>query len=664
METQPSQNDKTSPVQMSVPLNTPVESAFTLPAPPEKRDILWSCALFLAVAVALLYLPVLKNDFVNWDDRETIMDNFHIHKIDGDSILWMLTTFATGNWMPLTWLSFALNYQINGLDPKVFHVTNFILHSLNTALVFLVCFRLMSRLPNREPGKDLSQARAFALPIAFLTALLFGFHPIHVESVAWATERKDVLYSFFYLGAVYVYLGGSPHWEWTGLKARVCLAFYLLSLMSKPMAVTLPLVFLIIDYYPLGRWGKGWLKLFKEKALFFLLSIGSAWLTMISHVKALSYANKGLEYYWLLNAFRSLVFYPLKMAWPKGLTAYYPFPPHLTGFYMVENLCSMLAVILVSYLLFRYRAKAPYLWAVWLIYVAILLPVLGVVQTGSEAAADRYTYLSSLGFFLLFSCLLARLVSYHRYYFLIPTLLLAAGMTWATQNQIETWKNSQSLWEEVTQTYPEENPMAYNNLGATYIKAHRYLEALEAYSKAAAIPPPLAVSFNGLGTAYLYNNMLPDAEKTFKYSLILDPQLTLPRVNLWTLYEHQGKHAEAAEQMREALKVMPYSPEYHDNLGVSDCFLNNYEGARVEFDQAHHLAPDNADYLINLATVYQWEKKTDQALSLYKQGIRHNPKEPVYYLKMADLYLSRGEKEKALERLDKAGAWAPKAQRS
>ena len=319
METQPSQNDKTSPVQMSVPLNTPVESAFTLPAPPEKRDILWSCALFLAVAVALLYLPVLKNDFVNWDDRETIMDNFHIHKIDGDSILWMLTTFATGNWMPLTWLSFALNYQINGLDPKVFHVTNFILHSLNTALVFLVCFRLMSRLPNREPGKDLSQARAFALPIAFLTALLFGFHPIHVESVAWATERKDVLYSFFYLGAVYVYLGGSPHWEWTRAKSQGMPGLLLVVAHVKAHGRDPTFSFpdhRLLSPRPLGQ---RLAQTIQGKGPLFLLSIGSAWLTMISHVKALSYANKGLEYYWLLNAFRSLVFYPLKMAWgPKG----------------------------------------------------------------------------------------------------------------------------------------------------------------------------------------------------------------------------------------------------------------------------------------------------------------------------------------------------------
>jgi tetratricopeptide (TPR) repeat protein len=528
-------------------------------------------------------------------------------------------------------------------------------------LVFLVCFRLISRVPNPQPEDRSSPTQAFALPIAFLTALLFGFHPIHVESVAWATERKDVLYSLFYLGALYVYLGRSPHWEWKGFKVRACLALYLLSLMSKPMAVTLPFIFLIFDYYPLGRWDKGWIKLFKEKALFLLLALGSAWVTMVSHVKALSYANKGLEFYWLLNAFRSFVFYPLKMAWPNGLTAYYPFPPHVTGLYLAENIGSMLVVILVSYLFFRYRAKVPYLLTAWLFYVVILLPVMGVVQTGSEAAADRFTYISSLGFFLPFSCGLAWLLSYHRYYFLIPTLLLTAGMTWATQSQIETWRNSQSLWEKVTQTYPEENSTAYNNLGATYIKAHRYLEALEAYSKAAAIPPPLAASFNGLGTAYLYNNMLPDAEKTFKYSLTLDPQFTLPRVNLWTLYEHQGKHAEAAEQMREALKVMPYSPEYHDNLGVSDCFLNNYEGARVEFDQAHRLAPDQTDYLVNLATVYQWEKKTDQALDLYRQGIRHNPKEPVYYLKMADLYLSRGEKEKALERLDKAWSLGPKS---
>ena len=378
----------------------------------EGKGTLWACALLLVLAVAFFYLPVLKNDFVNWDDKDTITDNLQIRRLDGNSLRWMFTTFATGNWMPLTWLSFALNYQVNGLDPRVFHATNVFFHALNTLLVFLVCLRLMKHLPEKKGGPALSNAKTFGLPISFMTALLFGLHPIHVESVAWATERKDVLYAFFYLGALWVYLGKPFSFELKGFKHWACLGLYLLALMSKPMAITLPFIFLILDGWPLGRWGLGYAKLIKEKVVFFAVALGAVLVTMASHAKALSYAKSGVEFYWVMNSFRSLVFYLVKMAWPQGLTTYYPFPPSLSGFYLFENFCAAALVILVFYLLFHYNRKAPYLLAAWLYYVVVLLPVVGIIQTGSQAAADRYTYLSSLGFFLPLSAGIAFLLSY------------------------------------------------------------------------------------------------------------------------------------------------------------------------------------------------------------------------------------------------------------
>ncbi|HJT25035.1 MAG TPA: hypothetical protein VJ873_10685, partial [bacterium] len=266
----------------------PNQAQFNPAAPPRFwKPPLWVCALLLFLAVLLFYLPVLQNDFVNWDDKDAITDNPAIRHLDWAFVKWAFTTYATGNWMPLTWLSFALNYLMGGLDPRVFHATNVLLHSINTVLVFGVCLRLLEALPEGEGPGGMARVEAFALPVSFMTALFFGLHPIHVESVAWATERKDVLYSLFYLWSLYLYLGPGFFSEKSKTIRWGCLSLYLLSLLSKPMAVTLPFVFLILDYWPLRRLFPDFRPALKEKIPFFALALGSVILTLLSHEKTL-----------------------------------------------------------------------------------------------------------------------------------------------------------------------------------------------------------------------------------------------------------------------------------------------------------------------------------------------------------------------------------------
>ena len=591
---------------------------------------------------------------MNWDDKDAITDNPAIRHLDWAFLKWAFTTYATGNWMPLTWLSFALNYQVNGLDPRVFHMSNVLLHGLNTVLVFGIGLRLLKALP----GEVMAWTKAFALPIAFLTALLFGLHPIHVESVAWATERKDVLYSLFYLWSLYLYLAAAAP-EKAKATRWACLALYFLALLSKPMAVTLPFVFLILDYWPLRRFFPDLRRNLKDKVPFFVLALASVGVTLLSHEKTLSYAQSGVEFYWVMNAFRSLAFYPLKMAWPSGLTGYYPFPPQLTPGYFIEEIGAMGLVGLASYYSYRLRQRAPYLLSAWVYYLVTLSPVVGFIQTGSEAAADRYTYLPCLGFFLLFSAGVARWLSYDRRLFAAVCAGLALVLGLLTVIQIGMWKNTSVLWERVTQLYPDENADAYSRLGVAYLKAHRYDEALAAFARAAAIPPPLARTYHGLGTALTYKDRIPEAIQAFEYALTLDPQLTGPRANLWAIYERLGRHEEAIAQMREALKVDPTSAIFENNLGVSYGFLRRYPEAQAAFAKAHQMAPLNTEYLVNLATICEWQGKTHEALALYQQGIASNPAEPVYFLKMADLYLSQGRKQQALKSLERAWSLHP-----
>jgi len=357
------------------------------------------------------------------------------------------------------------------------------------------------------------------------------------------------------------------------------------------------------------------------------LAFGTVLLTVMTHTNDLFYAKKGIELFWVLNAFRSLVFYPLKMAWPQGLTAYYPFPPDIGGFYRFECFCAATVVILVAYLLFRLRRKAPYLWAAGLFYLITLLPVLGIVQTGSQAAADRYTYLASLGFFLPFSAGVAHLLSYRWAPYAGLAFLLSALLGLGTTRQIGTWRNSHELWVRVTRVYPAENPTAYSKLGVAYLKARKYNEAQEAFTRACALPPPTAGPYNGLGMAFLYKGRMADAILEFRYALKLDPHLNAARLNLWAIYDSLDRHEEALDQMVAALSIESDSPAIYGNLGKSYRSMKKFGEVRKAFDKA---------------------------LRLYRQDMDQNPVEPVYDLKTGEIYLSEGLNAKALGYLRKA----------
>jgi protein O-mannosyl-transferase len=648
----------------------------------DKNKIL-ACVIFLVMAVGLFYLPVLGNDFVNYDDRQTIVENPFIKSLDFASLKWMFTTNFQGYWVPLTWLSLALNVQMGGLNPDVFHLTNVFLHVLDTLLVFLVCLKVLGLA--RKPGAQQSPTlryedtkndikgkneqenignktipQVYEIPTALITALLFGLHPIHVESVAWAWERKDVLYTLFYLSAILVYLDYVTGAGRKQIKLFACLGLYLLSLAAKPMAVTLPLVFLVLDFWPLARLRGNIKRVLIEKIPFFVLALLIALVTRVQMAQTQG-INENLPF-WLSasNAFHSMIFYLWKMAVPLNLSPFYPFPPVLDSLYYQKNLMAALLVALISLVCFYYRKKAPWLPAAWLYYFISLAPVLGFIQVGSYSAADRYTYLPSLGIFLPLSAGLVWLLSKRSWllgmFYVALTLLL--GIT--TVKQIEVWRNSETLWQRVVEAYPGANPNALTNLGALYLEKRQVDLALNLLKRAAVIPPPLAFTHDELGSALMFKNEVEEAVKEFRYALAIDPNYIQSHVNLWKVYEHMGKHEEAAEQMRLALEKAPNVAGNYTNLGVSCCFLKKYKEAEAAFQKALALEPDKLLNLVNLATVKAWQGRSDEALDLYRKAIVENPKEPVYFLRMADIFLDKKMKTQALECLRLASELNPR----
>jgi hypothetical protein len=468
--------------------------------------ILLAVALVIPLLTVLVYIPALHNGFVNWDDTGYVYENEHIRSLGKESLQWMLTAYHASNWHPLTWLSHGIDYAIWGLDPLGHHLTSIVLHGLNTFLVVVLITRLVQIGQGRRIGRGASEETGEdrAVVVGAVTGLLFGIHPLHVESVAWVSERKDVLYAFFYLLSVLSYVryvwmhreGGSVRSRWYVLS----LVMFVCSLMSKPMAVTLPVVLLILDVYPLGRTGirelvgSQW-RVVVEKVPFFVLSIVSSILTV--QAQEAGGALKSLELHpmgeRILVAFRALLFYLYKMVLPLDLAPLYPYPA-VTGLLDIEYLWMVLLVIGITvFCIWRWRRQR--VWAVgWAYYIVSLFPVLGIVQVGEQAAADRYTYLSSLGPFLLAGLGALEVVKrvFDRKYgpvsgkisiVFVSVFLFGFFSVFAVQ-QTRIWKDSITLWNHDLNIYPDSTHVAYYNRGKAFEDDKNYRKALDDYEKA------------------------------------------------------------------------------------------------------------------------------------------------------------------------------------
>lgn len=537
--------------------------------------------LFLipALAVFLIYIPALWGGFVNWDDSAYVYENVHLGSLD---LRWAFSAVVVGNWLPLTLLSYVLDHSLWGYSPFGYHLTNNILHSLNTGLVFLLGLRLAQA----------RKASVFAsVALSLTTALLFGLHPLRVESVAWVSERKDVLCAFFFLLSVLSYLRYAA-----GLKMGwyvSSLALFILALMSKPMAVTLPAVLLILDFYPLERLGASLKRALVEKVPFFLLSGASAAIALFAQGSSGAMASIDAYPFLLraLVALRALGFYVFKSVFPSGLAPFYPLPARdaFVDHYLVASVALIIVVIIISTAALK-RTKA--LSAAWLYYLVMLLPVIGLVQVGSQAAADRYTYLPIIGPSLLAGALVAilserlyRSRSSAVYALLLAVLMVFAALSALTIRQAGFWRDSIALWSREIAVYPQaylaysnrafahddlgmyteairdysavirmkpDNAAAYNNRGLIYDRLKLYMEAISDFDRAIAAKPGYALAYNNRGNAYRSIGELSRAIEDFQRAASLAPTLPEPYINLASAYTAAGETGLAIEARKRA----------------------------------------------------------------------------------------------------------------
>jgi protein O-mannosyl-transferase len=516
----------------------------------------------IPIAVVLVtvvtFAHSLENGFT-WDDKKNLVNNVYYRGLGPSELAWMFTGFHMGHYAPVTWITFGLDYLIWGLNPAGYHLTNVLLHAANAVLVyFLACRLLAAAAFQRTEPSDGSIRWAGAL-----AALLFAVHPLRVESVAWATERRDVLSAFFYLAAILAYVRvvgpersqEARRWIWYG----VALGLHGLALLSKSMAVSLPIVLVVLDVYPLRRLGgpSGWLgrqarAIYLEKLPFVALSAGASLVAVIAArstgITLAPLAALGVVDRFAISAY-SLGFYLLKTVVPVRLAPLYELESPIEP-WTWPYLLSAAAVVVVTLVALVRRHRWPALAAVWIVYAAILAPVVGIVQNGPQIAADRYTYLACLGWALLASGLLIRWTSSRpdRAPTAIAGALLAAlvlaSLAW---QQVHIWKDSERLWRHAIESSP--SAIGHHNLGVALLDRGALAEASIHFRETIQRQPGNAVAHNHLGVALARGGDLIDAIDHFRKALAIEPGFALAEANLGRALNLQ-RESEAARTSR------------------------------------------------------------------------------------------------------------------
>jgi Tfp pilus assembly protein PilF len=606
--------------------------------------------LFLVVTTLAVYWQVLDNDFVNYDDDKYVTENAHVNKgVTFDSLTWAFTSSHASNWHPLTWISHMIDCQLYGLNPRGHHLTSLLFHVANTLLLLLILARMTG-----------------ALWQSSFVAALFAIHPLHVESVAWVAERKDVLSTFFMMLTVWAYILYVKKGEVK--RYLLVVLFFVLGLMSKPMLITLPFILLMLDFWPLGRLcllrdtrnvvtgqqtneKTDIFRLVLEKVPFFALAVASSVVTFI--VQERGGAMVLLKSYSLqtriINAFVAYIEYIVNMVWPVELAVLYPHPGNSLPLW--KGVVAGLALVLITILVIRKARKIPYLAVGWFWYVVTLIPVIGIVQVGPQAMSDRYTYITLIGLFVIIAWGAKDLLSkwLHRKICLgtlaaiiLPVLMV---LTW---KQVQYWENSITLFKH-TLKHTTNNFVIHNNLGVVLKEQGRTEEAIKHYLQALRSNPDYAPAHYNLGVAYAKSGKYKKAIETYKKAIRIKPDYADAHYNLGVAYAGSGKHKKAIEIFLQVLRIDPDNAQAHSNLGAAYVGSGKYKEAIEVFLQALRIDPDNVQAHYNLGIAYGVLGKYKEAAEAFMQAIRINPDDAGAHLNLGIANLSLNDRDSALE---------------
>jgi protein O-mannosyl-transferase len=587
----------------------------------------------LALGTVLLYAPVLTFNFISFDDPIYVINNFHLHGGRGwRGLAWCFQTGYGGNWIPLVWLSYMLDYRFYTLNPAGYHAGNLLLHTANAVLLFLILKRMTG-----------------AFWRSAMVAALFAWHPVHVESVAWISERKDVLSASFWMLTIWAYL------DYAGKggvrRYLLVLLFFAFGLMAKSMLVTLPCVLLLLDWWPLRRFpsktpapvpacpAKTCRQLILEKIPMLLMAAGCSLLTVHLQIRAgaimpLSYFPLGSR---LLNATVAWWRYIEKIIWPVDLSVIYPLqetlpPGEIATAIMVLAAFSIGAVFL--------RKRSPYWTMGWLWYLGTLVPVIGIVQVGAQGMADRYTYIPSIGLFIMIcwsafdliqlgaGVLEIRILKSHSQWVqgtLCLTTLVMYG--WVTTNQLPYWRDGGALFSHAVAVNPN-NCVAHSHYGAFLCEQGSWPEARLEFQKAIQIAPLYAMAHVYLGKALYRAGNHDAAVAELRIALKTSPGEVAALNDLGAILLDKNLPAEAAGEFAIALQNQPDNPATRCLMGKALAMQGRLDEAREQFSEALRLNPELSEAHYQLALALSMQHKTTEAIAHYRIVLRLQPALP------------------------------------
>ena len=611
--------------------------------------------IFLLISILAVYYQVKKFEFINFDDGLYVTDNPMVKQgITLDSIRWAFSSIGyAANWHPVTWLSHMLDVELYGLNPGMHHLTNVIFHIANTLLLFFLFYRLTN-----EKWKCAAVAALFAL------------HPLHVESVAWIAERKDVLSTFFWILTTWSYVW---YVECRGVRRYLLvMVLFVLGLMAKSMLVTLPFTLLLLDFWPIKRpelvrpegdvssqamrnningihWAGVGSCIWEKTPLFILAGISSiiTYLAqrrggaLVSNFENLSISIR------IANAATAYCTYLWRIIWPFNLAVFYPYPKMLNTLIVVG---SLFLLLLVTLLVFKYTKRFPFLIMGWLWYLGALIPVIGIVQIGGQSMADRYTYIPFIGIFVMLVWGISSLFRQWRigkYFLAVSFIAIIPILMWVTWLQVSYWKDSITLFSHALDV-TKDNYVAHENLASALGTKGDFQRAIYHYSEALKIYPKNILAHCGLGSTFKDMHKNDEAIKQFSEALKIDPKCVPAHCGLGLTFKDMHKIDEAIKQFSEALKIDPKCVLAHCDLGLTFKDMHKNDEAIKQFSEALKIDPNNADAYFELGTIYAGMGMNDEAINHYNEALIINPIFIEVLVNFGNLMLSKGNYDEAI----------------
>jgi len=583
--------------------------------------------LFLTAVTALVYMQVRTHTFLNYDDGMYVTGNpFVLNGLNRIDILWAFSNTYSGNWHPLTWISHMLDVELYGLNAGAHHITNVLIHTINTLLLYSILKKITQK-----------------IWLCGLVAVLFAIHPLHVESVAWISERKDVLSAFFFMLVLFFYVRYTE--KETFQRYLIVVLFFIFGMLSKPMLVTLPFLLVLLDYWPLNRiklpYGnegsgaavtgikkKSLTAILIEKIPLFVLSFaGSVIAVFAQHSQgAIGSTQKYHLYYRVMNSLLSYVAYIRKLILPTDLAAFYPYEHHSMGW---QVLFAGVLLILITILAMMYIRRKPWFFVGWFWFIGTLIPVIGILRVGLQSMADRYTYIPAIGIFIIFSWGIGDIFGGQKErkikVLIVTGILFMIGILgFVSYSQIGTWKNSMTLYGHALRV-TRNNFLAHRGIGSVHLNAGRLKEASTHYLKALRIKPDYAFAHFDMGRTMFLLGEKDSAYEQFYEALKIKPEYADVFIYMGYLELDKGEYQRAADYFTKAIYVKtPRASAYH-GLGRAMAGQEKYDAAIRSYQNALRLNPYYVEAYNDLGITAAKTGDFKKALMLFRKALVLNP---------------------------------------